>query len=159
MFPATADPGCFTLQDAAAFRVDQMIRTRTLRSAARLLLATLIAAFATVSLHAGALAPPASADQAHAEQALAAAAGEEHCHEQATDTSALQCKYHCQSAVQTLDHPDVRIPAATYGAFLLLTALDVQAGHAALPPPSSRPQATHHGGAPQPYRSTARLRI
>ena len=140
-----------------------MIQSRTLRVAARILLGTLIAAYAMVSLHAGTRAPQATEEPTHAGQPIAAAAvpaaDQEHCHEQATDTTALQCKYHCQSAVQTLDHPDVRVPAATYGAFLLVALFDTQGGHGAMLPPATRPQAMHHGGAPPLYQSSARLRI
>lgn len=140
-----------------------MIRSRTLRATARVLLGTLIAAFAMVSLNAGARAAQPMGESTPAAQPAAAStapdADEGHCHEQATDTTALQCKYHCQSAVQTLDHPDVRVPAATYDAFLLVAAIDVQAGDGAMRPPATRPQAMHHGGAPPLYQSTARLRI
>ncbi len=155
--------GWFAKPWFAAYSPDSMIQSRTLRTAARLLLGTLIAAYVMVSLHAGARAPQAIGEPTHAQQAIAAsaapAAGEEHCHEQATDTTALQCKYHCQSAVQTLDHPDVRVPAACDGAFLLVAAVDGQGGHGAMLPPATRPQAMHHGGAPPLYQSTARLRI
>ena len=140
-----------------------MIRSRTLRATARVLLGTLIAAFAMVSLNAGARAAQPMGESTPAAQPAAAStapdADEGHCHEQATDTTALQCKYHCQSAVQTLDHPDVRLAAAADGAFLLVAAFDVQAGHSGLRPRATRPQAMHHGGAPPLYQSTARLRI
>ena len=163
MLLVTINCGWFAKQCIAVYSLSPMIQSRTLRTAARLLLGTLIAAYAMMSLHVGAREPRTIGEPTHAGQVIAAvaapAADEGHCHEQATDTTALQCKYHCQSAVQTLDHPDVRVPAPTYDAFLLVAAIDVQAGDGAMRPAATRPQAMHHGGAPPLYQSTARLRI
>lgn len=140
-----------------------MIRSKTLRAAARYLLGALIAAYAMVPMHAAARAPQ-GLDGAppgrHMAMAMAAeAAEEEHCNERANETPALMCKYHCQSVVQTLDHPDVRVAALSTTDFLLLTRMDTEAGNGMLGLPPSRPDAARHGGAPPPYRSTARLRI
>lgn len=139
-----------------------MIRSRTLRAAARILLGTLIAAYAMVSLHA-ASGPQQSREEAriaaHMAMAAAQAADEEHCNEQATETTALLCKYHCQSAVQTLDHPDIRVSAAADTAFLVVAVYAATDGHIARRPPAARPEDVHRGGAPPLYQSTARLRI
>lgn len=139
-----------------------MIRSRTLRAAARILLGTLIAAYATVSLHA-ASGPQQSREEAriaaHMAMAAAQAADDEHCNQQATETTALLCKYHCQSAVQTLDHPDIRLSAAADAAFLVVTMSVTTVGHASMRLPTTRPDDVHHGGAPPLYQSTARLRI
>jgi hypothetical protein len=140
-----------------------MIRSRTLRAAARMLLGTLIAAYAMVSLHATARAPQMpdeSGSGIHMAMAVnAQPAAEEHCNESATDTTALMCKYHCQSVAQTLDHPDASVHPAADAAYLVVALADVHAGHGASNLPASRPHAAHHGGAPPPYQSTARLRI
>ena len=143
-----------------------MIRTKTLRAAARILLGTLIAAYAMVSLHATARAPQGldeSRIAARMAMAMAMAAAEavddDHCNQQATETTALLCKYHCQSAVQTLDHPDIRLSAAADTAYLVVNMSETTVGHASMRPPAARPDEVHHGGAPPLYQSTARLRI
>ncbi len=141
-----------------------MIRSRTLRTAARVLLGTLIAAYAMVSLHATAVAPQGSEKPAPEVQMAAAgdadSAAESHCHEPAADPAPLLlCKVHCQSAVQTLDHPHAQMADDASSAYLLVAAFVSPAGCGAMTPPANRPDASHHGGAPPPYQSTARLRI
>ena len=125
-----------------------------------MLLGTLIAAYAMVSLHA-ASGSQQSREEARiaAHMAAAQAADEEHCNQQATETTALLCKYHCQSAVQTLDHPDIRVTAAADSAFLVVAVYAANDGNTARRPPAARPEDVHRGGAPPLYQSTARLRI
>ena len=140
-----------------------MIRSKTLRVAARMLLGTLIAAYAMVSLHATARAPQVLEESRIgaqlADAAPADADDEEHCNQQTTETTALLCKYHCQSAVQTLDHPDVRVSAVADAAFLIVAAFAAPEGQVGVSLPATRPDAAHHGGALPLYQRTARLRI
>jgi len=141
-----------------------MIRSKTLRAAARVLLGTLIAAYAMVSLHATAVAPQGSEKPAP-EMRMAAAgaadsAAESHCHEPAADPAPLLlCKVHCQNAVQTLDHPHAQMADGASSAYLVVAACVNLADGATAPAAAKRPEATHHGGAPPLYQSTARLRI
>jgi hypothetical protein len=161
---AAANPYNFTV----------MIRARLVHRVAPLLLGAFIVAYATVSLRAWAAAPavPAAAEKTSAAHSLHGAAhnavdaaglddgfaaADEHCDSRNSDVTALMCKYHCQSAVQTLDHPDAGIPVAA-AIYLLLPASPLRTDHAAVLA-ARRPDAAHHGGAPPPFRSTARLRI
>ena len=136
-----------------------MIRSKTLRAAAKLLLGTFIAAFAMVSLHVSAKAPPAASAATVA--ALVSAAVEAPCHETPPpqDTTLLLCKYHCQSVMQTLDHPDASLHAQPDVVALTIPLADLAKPLKPLVGKAFRPDTAHHGGAPPLYASTARLRI
>ena len=141
-----------------------MIRSRTLRAAARLLLGTLVAAYAMVSLHATARAPQGPEKPTHEVQMSTTGESESsaasHCHEPAADPAPLLlCKVHCQNAVQTLDHPHTQIANGANHAYLVVAAFETLADRGSMAPPANRPDASHHGGAPPLYQSTARLRI
>ncbi len=134
-----------------------MIRSKTLRAAAKLLLGTFIAAYAMVSLHVSAKTVPAAAQSA----ALHGAAAEQPCHETPAplDTALLLCKFHCQSVMQTLDHPDASLHSLPDTATLTIPLADLAKPLKPLVDKALRPDAAHHGGAPPVYASTARLRI
>lgn len=140
-----------------------MIRARILRSAARALLGTLIAAYAMVSMNVAARAP--QVPDRPAPEVLAPAAAESgtdehsHCHPAPAEPAPLLCKYHCQSVVQTLDHPDARVPAIANQLFVVVAVIDTRSGGEPASRPRGRPDRATLGGAPPPYRSTARLRI
>ena len=136
-----------------------MIRSKTLRSAARILLGTFIAAYGLVSMHVYAKAPPPESDAAVVyESAL-----EKHCQEhleQQPDPALLLCKYHCLSEIQTLDHPDASVLALPDAAVLLVPITDPATARKPLVDKALRADSTHHGGSPPPlYSSTSRLRI
>ena len=131
-----------------------MIRSKTLRAAAKLLLGTFIAAYAMVSLHVSAKTAPSAPSSA-------AAAAEAPCHETPAplDTALLLCKFHCQSVMQTLDHPDASLHSLPATAALMIPLADLTKPLKPLVDKAFRPDAAHHGGAPPLYASTARLRI
>ena len=134
-----------------------MIRSKTLRAAAKLLLGTFIAAFAMVSLHVSAKTVPSAAAVAN----MANASAEAPCHETPAplDTALLLCKYHCQSVMQTLDHPDATLHSLPEIVVLMIPLADQATPLKPLVGKAFRPNAAHHGGAPPLYASTARLRI
>jgi len=140
-----------------------MIRARILRSAARALIGTLIAAYAMVSMNVAARAPQVL--DGHAPEVQAAAEVESgadehtHCHPAPAEPAPLLCKYHCQSVVQTLDHPDARVAAIANPAFMVVAMIDAWPGGEPASRPRGRPDGATLGGAPPPYQSTARLRI
>ena len=141
-----------------------MIRSKTLRGAARVLLGTFVAAYAMVSLHATARAPQGLEILAPQVQTIASgeaqSAAESHCPEPAAEPAPLLlCKVHCQNAVQTLDHPHAQMADGTNNAYLVVAARTSLASRDTVPPAANRADATHHGGAPPLYQSTARLRI
>lgn len=140
-----------------------MIRSRILRSAARALLGTLIAAYAMVSMNVAARAPQVPNDPQSGLHAPAEAQPEtdeqSHCHPVPSEPAPLLCKYHCQSVVQTLDHPDARVPAMSSHLFLVVAVVDGPAGGESASRAPGRPDRVPPGGAPPPYQSTARLRI
>jgi len=135
-----------------------MIRSKTLRGAARILLGAFVAAYAMVSMHVYAK-PPQPAGEAAAvyESAL-----EKHCQEQLEqqpDPALLLCKYHCLSEIQTLDHPHASVQALPDAAVLLIPIADPVIARKTLVDKALRADATHYGGSPPLYSSTARLRI
>ena len=139
-----------------------MIRSKTLRAAAKLLLGTFIAAYAMVSLHVSAkTAPSAPSSAAATAENIVSAAAEAPCHETPAplDTALLLCKFHCQSVMQTLDHPDASLHSLPATAALMIPLADLTKPLKPLVDKAFRPDATHHGGAPPLYASTARLRI
>lgn len=140
-----------------------MIRARILRSAARALLGTLIAAYAMVSMNVAARAPQVPDGPAPEVQAPAAAESatdeHSHCHPPPAEPAPLLCKYHCQSVVQTLDHPDARVAAFANHQFVVVAMIDMSSGGEPASRPRGRPDRATLGGAPPPYQSTARLRI
>jgi len=141
-----------------------MIHSKTLRGAARVLLGAFIAAYAMVSLHATARAPQGLEIPMPQVQTIASGeaytAAEGHCQEPAADPAPLLlCKVHCQNAVQTLDHPHAQMADDANHAYLVVAACASLAGRGTVPPAANRAEATHHGGAPPLYQSTARLRI
>ncbi len=140
-----------------------MIRSRTIRRTARLLLGAFIAAFAMVSVHVNgkALSVPVASAQAAAVTATAAdeSAHEGHCQQQQPDPVLLLCKHHCQSAVQTLDHPDANLPALAAAGVFTLRLENPAIARKSLVDKALRPAATHRGGSPPLYSSTSRLRI
>ena len=129
-----------------------MIRSKILRSAARIVLGALIAAYAMLSLHV-------NAKQAAPHEPALAAAADDHCNPQGADTALLLCKHHCQSEVQTLDHPHTGLPAIADAPVLVVTLVDAANRDRAVAGEARRIELRHHGGAPPPYASTARLRI
>lgn len=133
-----------------------MIRSRTLRAAAKLLLGSFIAAYAMVSLHVSAKAPPFAASAA-----VITASAESPCHETPApqDTALLLCKYHCQSVMQTLDHPDASLHSLPDTVVLMIPLADLAKPPKPLGDKALRPDTVRHGGAPPLYASTARLRI
>ena len=137
-----------------------MIRSRTLRAAAKLLLGSFIAAYAMVSLHVSAKVPPAVSTLA-ASAAVITASAESPCHETPAplDTALLLCKYHCQSVMQTLDHPDASLHSLPDTAALMIPLADLAKPPKPLGDKALRPDTFRHGGAPPLYASTARLRI
>ena len=146
-----------------------MIRNKTMYAAARLLLGAFIAAYAMTSLHVSARGvpptrvPTVAAAPVVATAPLAATEAEQHCHtaiaEPAPDPGILLCKFHCQNAVQTLDHPAALLTGLHAAAVLIVPDFDWAMPSKPLVDKAFWPEATHHGGAPPPYASTARLRI
>lgn len=143
-----------------------MIRSRTLRGAARILLGAFVAAYAIVSVHAHAKAsqPIAAITMAHHAEAAAAgdaadSSAETHCLEQQTDPSVLLCKHHCQSVFQTLDHPHSDMHALASPTELIIPDPALTVARKPLVVMALRLAPTHHGGSPPPYAGTARLRI
>lgn len=141
-----------------------MIRLKRLRNAARVLLSAFLVAYATVALHAYAWAPQAQGGSMVTEAMADAISGEadreEHCNEKATGTSALLCKYHCQSEVQTGDRPNSSVTGSADQFFFIVPHLE-ELGTSV---PAIRQSLlfvdlAHHGGSPPPYASTSRLRI
>lgn len=137
-----------------------MMRSRTLRGAARLLLGTLVAAYAMVSLQVDARVTRAPGMPPALAQDMAAS----HCHDAVAETpvadpGTLLCKHHCQSEVQTLDHPVAKVAASADTGWLAVPQADDARGTCGPAAPRARPQATHHGGAPPPFLATLRLRI
>ena len=138
-----------------------MIRSRTLQSASRILLGAFIAAYAMVSMHVYAKAPQTVRAAVH-EVVLVESALEKHCQEhleQQPDPALLLCKFHCLSEIQTLDHPDASMNALADAAVLMVPLADLAIRRNPLVGKALRANATHHGGAPPLYSSTARLRI
>ena len=129
-----------------------MIRGKILRSAARIVLGALVAAYAMLSLHV-------NARQAAAHEPAIEAAADDHCNPKGADAAVLLCKHHCQSEIQTLDHPHAGLPAIADAPVLMITLLDAADLDRAPRGAAARPELRHHGGAPPPYASTARLRI
>ena len=150
-----------------------MIRNKTMHAAARLLLGAFIAAYAMTSLHVSARSlgpvgaptgvPTVALAPVVATAPVAATEAEQHCHtaiaEPAPDPGILLCKFHCQNAVQTLDHPAAVLADLHAAAVLIVPAFDWAMPSKPLVDMAFRPEATHHGGAPPPFASTARLRI
>ena len=139
-------------------------------AAARLLLGAFIAAYAMTSLHVSArgvppaeVTPVVAAVPVVATAPVAATEAEQHCHtaiaEPAPDPGILLCKFHCQNAMQTLDHPTAVLADLHAAAVLIVPAFDWAMPSKPLVDKALRPEATLHGGAPPPYASTARLRI
>lgn len=167
---------------------DQMIRNKTLHSAARVLLGAFVAAYAMSSVHVyagvakaggpqtairaqqvelpaqparpaahqnhGAL-PEAGGDPAIAEMEHTDA----HCQPTVLDPAVMLCKFHCQNAIQTLDHPGAVLADLAPVVALLIPGANLVDARKPLVDKAFRPEAAHHGGAPPPYASTARLRI
>ena len=147
-----------------------MIRNKTMHAAARLLLGAFIAAYAMTSLHVSArgvppveVTPVVAAVPVGATAPVAATEAEQHCltaiAEPAPDPGILLCKFHCQNAMQTLDYPSAVLADLHAAAVLIVPAFDWAMPSKPLVDKAFRPEATHHGGAPPPYASTARLRI
>jgi hypothetical protein len=166
-----------------------MIRSTTLRRATRILLGAFIAAFAMVSMHvSGAVLPvpvpvpmsvsvsqststgiadlPASThdtalhnDSSREASNHGAASHDAPCHEKQPDPVLLLCKHHCQSAVQTLDHPAANVPSWSGAATWTVAEADPAIARKPLVVKAFRPDATHHGSSPPLYARTARLRI
>ena len=158
-----------------------MIRNKTLHAAARLLLGAFIAAYAMSSVHvyagvakAGGSPPAPAAHHAmppapqsgaaqHQEHGAIPDADREnadnHCQPKVVDPAIMLCKFHCQNAVQTLDHPSATLPDLQPVAALMVPLADTALARKPLVVKAFRPEAAHHGGAPPPYASTARLRI
>ena len=147
-----------------------MIRNKTMHAAARLLLGAFIAAYAMTSLHVSArgvppveATPVVAAVPVVATAPVAATEAEQHCHtaiaEPAPDPGILLCKFHCQNAMQTLDYPSAVLADLHAAAVLIVPPFDWVMPSKPLVDKAFRPEATHHGGAPPPYASTARLRI
>ena len=136
-----------------------MIRSKTLRAAAKLLLGTFIAAYAMVSLHVSAKTVPVA--PAAPLVAAANASAKAPCHETPAplDTALLLCKYHCQSVMQTLDHPDASLHSLPDIVVLMIPLEDLAKPLKPLVDKVLGQGAAHHGGAPLLYASTARVRI
>ena len=138
-----------------------MVRSKTLQGAARVLLGAFIAAYAMVSMHVYAKAPQTVQAAVH-EVVLVESALEKHCQEHLKpqpDPALLLCKYHCLSEIQTLDHPDSSVIALPAPAVLMVPVADRDIARKPLVDKALRLDATHHGGSPPLYSSTARLRI
>lgn len=138
-----------------------MIRSRTLQGAARILLGAFIAAYAMVSMHVYAKAPQTAQAAAH-QPVVVESTLEKHCQEhleQQPDPALLLCKFHCLSTIQTLDHPDASVDPLADAAVLLVPVADPAITRKPLVDKALRADATHHGGSPPLYSSTARLRI
>lgn len=140
-----------------------MIRNKTMHAAARLLLGAFIAAYAMTSLHVSARGTPPAAAPVVATAPVEATEAEQHCHTAiampAPDPGILLCKFHCQNAMQTLDYPSAVLADLHAAAVLIVPAFDWAIPSKPLVDKAFRPEATHHGGAPPPFASTARLRI
>ena len=163
-----------------------MMRNKTLHAVARVLLGAFIAAYAMSSVHVYASvaragsARPAPAAHAATPQMNPAGAGvhhehgatpdagadmestdntDNHCQPKVVDPAVMLCKFHCQNAVQTLDHPSATLPDLQPVAALMVPPADSALARKPLVVKDFRPEAAHHGGAPPPYASTARLRI
>jgi hypothetical protein len=150
-----------------------MIRNKTLHTAARLLLGAFIAAYAMSSVHvyAGAAQGGKPAPATHHAMpheamppAVSTVADEQmemdtHCQPKVVDPAIMLCKFHCQNAVQTLDHPSATLPDLQPVAGLMVPLADSALARKPLVVKAFRPEAAHHGGAPPPYASTARLRL
>lgn len=125
------------------------------------MLGAFIAAYAMVSMHVYAKAPQ-TVQAAEHEVVLVESALEKHCQDHLKpqpDPTLLLCKYHCQSEIQTLDHPDAGVDAPAAAAVLLVPVADPAITRKPLVDKALRADATHHGGSPPLYSSTARLRI
>lgn len=129
-----------------------MIRSKILRSAARMVLGALVVAYAMLSLHA-------NAKQGATQAPVIEAGADEHCIPGSAETALLLCKHHCQSEVQTLDHPHTGLPAIADASVLVITPPDAADLDHASRSAAGRPELHHHGGAPPPFASTSRLRI
>lgn len=147
------------IQTSYSFR---MIRSKTLRSAARILLGAFIAAYAMVSMHVYAKAPPSVPEAAHEMAVVVESNLEKHCQEhleQQPDPALLLCKFHCLSEIQTLDHPDASVHALPDAAVLLVPVTDPAIARKPLVDKALRANSTHHSGSPPLYSSTSRLRV
>ncbi|MBL8379159.1 MAG: hypothetical protein JNM79_14915 [Burkholderiales bacterium] len=137
-----------------------MLAARTSRIAARLLLGAMVLAFAMLS----AMTETRAGAPAHTQHAgLAAAAmpdhGEsEHCNSPPVDPVLLLCKHHCQSEIQTLDHPRADLPQVSLGVICVMAHAQLRVPVATIAT-AFGPVLLHPGGAPPPYAATARLRI
>ena len=140
---------CFSLSPPTRFYNLLMLHATLKRATARLLIGTLGIAFVLLSLPMGAAAAPAADGEA---------ASSEHCQPVSTPAPLL-CKHHCQSQIQTLDHPQVDVPTPPAAALLTVSLVDLTIGLKPLVGKALRPDAVHHGGAPPLFASTARLRI
>ena len=160
-----------------------MIRNKTLHAAARVLLGAFVAAYAMSSVHVyagvakagGSQSAPAAhhasppvppvgsaSHQSHGAMLDAGAdmeSTDNHCQPKVVDPAIMLCKFHCQNAVQTLDHPSVTLPDLLPAAALMAPRADSTIARKPLVVKTFRPEAAHHGGAPPLYSSTARLRI
>jgi hypothetical protein len=130
-----------------------MLNRRLLRCVSRALVATLTLAYAQIAVHAYAapVPPPVLEEQAA-----------EGCHDSlapAPPANPLLCKHHCLSATQTLDHPTASVVALPDAAVLRVPAASQAIAMKPLVDKAFRPDATHHGGSPPLYSSTARRRI
>lgn len=140
--------------------IPAMIRSKTLHTAARILLGAFIAAYAMTSMHVYARAAQSMNEQSAATDSAAhESAMEEHCQTRQIDPAILLCKFHCQNAVQTLDHPVATFDALHDAAVLIIPLADLTVAMKPLVDKALRPDSTHHGGAPPPFARTSRLRI
>ena len=174
---------CQTDQSRPLRYSDQMIRNKTLHAAARVLLGAFIAAYAMSSVHvyagvarAGGAQPAPAAHHATPPAQPAGMAmqhehgakpesgadmegSDTHCQPKVVDPAIMLCKFHCQNAVQTLDHPSATLPDLQPLSALTVPLADAVLAWKPLVVKAFRPEAAHHGGAPPPYASTARLRL
>ena len=125
-----------------------MFRATLQRATARLLIGALGIAFVLMSLPARAFAAPVADDSEVSA----------HCQPESTP-AALLCKHHCQSQIQTLDHPQAQLPAPPDVALLTVPMPDLALALKPLVGKALRPDAVYRGGAPPLFASTARLRI
>ena len=153
-------PNVIAIESQSAY-IPAMIRNKTLHTAARVLLGAFIAAYAMTSMHVYARAVPTIMDtrSVGANTPADESGMEEHCQTKQIDPAILLCKFHCQNAVQTLDHPAAAIDAWHDAAVLIIPVADLAIARKPLLDKALRPEATHHGGAPPPFARTSRLRI
>lgn len=137
-----------------------MFSAKTSRIAARFLLGAMLLAFAMLSAmtETRASAPAGAAHAGMESTAMPDHGASEHCNTPPVDPVLLLCKHHCQSEIQTLDHPRADLPQVSLGVICVIADAQPRVPAATVATVFGT-VLLHPGGAPPPYAATARLRI